>query len=190
MTKQPFMDYLSRGWSVIPLLPGSKSPCIPWREYQQRLATDEVVQGWTERWPQANVGIVTGAVSGLIVLDADTPEAWEEVQRRGLPPTPIVSTGKGKHIYLRHPGGEVRNFVRKLPGLDLRADGGYVVAPPSLHPEGRRYTWETPPDTLLGDSPDWFLGWINSGDPKPTDIMTLTVQTKGEPTPGQPWKVN
>ena len=100
-------------------------------------------------WPQANIAIVTGAASGLVVLDADmakgaarTLAALEE-RYGALPPTVGQRTGTGQHAFFQHPGTTVRNGVENLgAGLDIRGDGGYVVAPPSLHANGNRYTWE------------------------------------------------
>ena len=152
------LAYLDRGWSVIPLRPRDKTPLITWREYQERLPTRDEVQSWWACWPNANVGVVTGGVSGIVVLDLDGEEGEEEVRRRGVPRTPTVMTGKGWHLYFAHPGFEVRNFARKAPGLDLRGDGGYVVAPPSVHPSGAVYRWEANPHEVpLAPLPDWLL---------------------------------
>lgn len=143
------LHYLELGWSVIPVACETKKPLIAWKEYQARRATVDEVVAWWRQWPAANIGVVTGAVSGLIVLDIDGEAGEASLARCGpLPLTPMVRTGKGRHIYFAHPGAVIRNFARKLPGLDLRGDGGYVVAPPSLHASGARYTWEVAPDGL------------------------------------------
>jgi hypothetical protein len=138
------LDYARRGFSVIPLQAREKRPRIKWEAYQTRPAAADEIRGWWQRWPDANVGIVTGAVSGLVVLDVDGEEGRQSLTT--LPefdrsPSPVVTTGKGSQIYFRHIGEQVRNFARKLPGLDLRGDGGYVVAPPSIHPNGRTYAF-------------------------------------------------
>ena len=99
------LKYLSLGWSVIPL-GRNKKPLLPeWTTYQGRLATEQEISQWWGKWTDANIGIVTGAISGLVALDADTEEATEYIQQRGMPPTPQASTGKGTHFYLKHPGG-------------------------------------------------------------------------------------
>ena len=90
------------------------------------------------RWPTANVGIATGARSGLVVLDVDPRHGGDEqlaafeAEHGKLPETAAVVTGGGgAHYYFNHPGGDIRS--RKLsPGLELKADGTFVVAPPSL----------------------------------------------------------
>jgi hypothetical protein len=96
---------------------------------------------WGNRYPGANIGIPTGSISGIVVVDLDeeTPEAMEIWN--SIPETVEVKTGRGRHRYYRIPKG-TRVRGRKLaPGLDLKADGGYVVAPPSVHPSGARYRW-------------------------------------------------
>ena len=153
------LAYAQRGWSVIPLRPRGKLPSLTWRPYQREIAVEATIRTWWDIDGERNVGIVTGAVSGLIVLDVDGPEGTESLKScGGLPETPTVRTGKGRHYYFRHPGGQVRNFAGKLPGIDLRGDGGYVVAPPSIHPDDPEYTWElSPDDAPLADPPEWLV---------------------------------
>ena len=138
------LNYLQRGFSVVPLRLKNKRPLVPWEEYQRRPPTEEEVSRWWAKWPEANIGIVTGEVSGLVVVDVDGEKGLETAKRLGLPEGPTVKTGNGYHRYFRHPGdGEIRNFQTKpgLEGIDLRGDGGYVVAPPSIHPSGETYQW-------------------------------------------------
>lgn len=154
-TREAALGYLSRGWSVIPIEPRAKRPLTAWLEFESRCASAREVDGWFARWPQANVGIVTGAVSGLVVADVDARHGGEaslfrlESEHGVLPDTVEALTGGGgRHLYFAHPGGRIANRVGLLPGLDLRGDGGCVVAPPSVHPSGRRYAW------ARGRSPD------------------------------------
>ena len=135
------LQYFRRGWSVIPIRPSGKEPLIPWQEFQKRKASESEIRSWWAKWPNANVGIVTGAISGLAVVDLDGTEGIKQAQTLRLSSGCVSSTGKGKHLYFKHPGENVCNSVRKFPGVDLRGDGGYVLAPPSLHPNGRRYQW-------------------------------------------------
>jgi hypothetical protein len=125
-----------------------------------------VVAGFWEQWPTANVGIRTGPDSGIVVLDVDTPKGGAttlkglERKHGRLPPTPKVLTGGGGwQFYFGHPGGEVRCSVGKIGhGLDVRADGGYVVAPPSMHASGRPYLWLTSLDKAsLARLPPWVV---------------------------------
>ena len=97
----------------------------------------EQAHGWFSEWSEAGIGIVTGAVSGLVVLDIDPRHGGDgslgrlEQHYERLPATvECRSGGGGRHLYFAHPGGLVRNKVGLAPGVDLRGDGGYVVAPP------------------------------------------------------------
>ncbi len=150
--REAALFYLKRGWSVIPIAPTSKKPPkgFEWTTYQERLPTYQEVQAWWRRWPHYGVGIITGKVSNLVVLDVDPRHGGDANHIYKTFPTDIVAmTGSGGgHFYYEYPAGqEIRNTVGKTDGepngYDIRADGGYVVAPPTLHPSGRRYTWLT-----------------------------------------------
>lgn len=153
--------YLQHGWSVIPLRTRDKRPLTPWQSYQANRPSEDTVSAWYRESPDANVGIVTGAISGLVVLDLDGNEGVAAVQGRDLPITPVVETGGGGfHYYFQHPGGArtVPNRAGILPHVDVRGDGGYVVAPPSIHQSGRQYRWLiSPNDTPLAPCPQWLL---------------------------------
>jgi hypothetical protein len=99
-----------------------------------------------------NLGIVTGAVSGIVVVDVDDERAHELVEKTcGWPRTVRAKTRKGWHLYFRRPADGSRNGVRRgEAALDVRGDGGYVVAPPSVHPSGSEYGWEISPFTFEG----------------------------------------
>ena len=158
--------YLRRGWSVIPIQPRSKLPATPWALYQHRQATEAELADWFRRWPEMNIGIVTGAVSGLAVLDVDPRHGGEASLRRledvhgRLAETIEAETGGGGlHLYLQLPSQLVRNRVGLAPGIDLRAEGGMVLAPPSVHPSGRPYRWRprrSPSARLPAPMPDWL----------------------------------
>ena len=109
---------------------------------------------------------MTGVISGLLVVDIDVGhgggESLEHLEREHgpMPTTVECWTGGGRHLYFAHPGGLVRNKVGLPPGIDIRADGGYVVAPPSLHASGLRYIWiegRTPESSGIAPVPDWML---------------------------------
>src|SRR5882724_1301504 len=140
------LEYARRGFSVIPLKPRDKKPGLQsWKQYQTRCATEKEIREWWRRTPNANVGIVTGAVSSIVVLDIDG-EAGRSSLLECLPElkhvsTPAVATGKGVHLYFRHPGGDIPNRAGMAPNLDLRGDGGFVAAPPSIHPNGGTYAF-------------------------------------------------
>src|SRR3990167_9465529 len=148
------LRYFEMGYRVIPLKPRQKVPAITsWREYQVNMPALTDIQGWFKH-PLSNLGIVTG--DGVLVVDLDGPGAEAALNAAGvfLPASaPRSSTGKGHHVWLkvREP---VPNAVRiagdAACGVDIRCDGGYVVAPPSIHESGRAYTWITE----LGELPD------------------------------------
>ena len=159
--------YLARGWSVIPIEARGKRPLVRWQRYQQHLPEPDEIARWFAADADANVGIVTGRLSRLVVLDvdpghggADSIAAWE--RRHGPMPETVECTtgGGGRHLYFGHPGGEVHNRAGLAPGIDLRGDGGLVVAPPSVHPSGRRYRWRAgrdPDRRALAPMPAWLL---------------------------------
>ena len=104
------------------------------------------IESWWTTWPQANVGLVTGAPSKLLVLDVDPraggDEALHELEREHgpLPDTSEVLTGEGRHVYF-HCAEPVAS-IDLAPGLEVKSSGRQVVAPPSVHPSGKRYEWE------------------------------------------------
>jgi putative DNA primase/helicase len=146
------LDYARRGWHVLPLYDVSAGVCscaagehceTPGKHprikgWPERASADvSVIAEWWRRSPSANVGILTGAKSGLIVLDVDPRHDGDHVlaalvaEHGPLPTTPTVLTGGGGvHYYFSHPGGRVEGCVLG-PGLELKADGQFVVAPPS-----------------------------------------------------------
>ncbi len=133
-------EYVQAGFSVIPLKSRSKIPAVPWRELQKRLPTEEELERWFGNGSLYNIGILTGSISGIAIVDADSDEAvaWCEAN---LPKTPTVQTARGRHYYFKFRPG-LKNSV-KVNGLnlDVRGEGGYVVAPPSEHETGAIYTW-------------------------------------------------
>lgn len=137
-----------RGWSLIPLRPGSKLPAIPWAEHQRRQHTPDELEDWYEADPAMNYGIVTGTVSGIFVIDCDSADAVAWASEH-LPPTELrVRTPKGLHLYFPYSGDRaLRNKTRVMYRgrsleIDVRGEGGYVVGPWSVHPSGARYVPE------------------------------------------------
>lgn len=125
--------YAKRGWHVFPLKPGTKQPHPKLAPHGLKDATTDadVIRGWWKKSPTANVGIATGRASGLVVIDLDTGADPSSLH---LPITRKVKTPSGgAHLYFAHPGADVRNSAGRLgPKIDVRGDGGYVVAPPSV----------------------------------------------------------
>jgi putative DNA primase/helicase len=140
-------DLMARGWSIIPLRPRSKVPSVKWETYQRRLATLDELENWFTT-PGYNLGVVTGRVSGIFVVDCDSPEALEWAKEK-LPACELrVRTANGLHCYYPYSGERpMRNKVRvRFDGrqidVDVRAEGGYVVGPGSIHPNGQIYIRE------------------------------------------------
>jgi hypothetical protein len=160
------LDYCRLGWSVIPIESRGKRPLIRWQVHQYRCAEVPEIGEWFSRWPDANLAVVTGIVSGLVVLDLDPRHSADaslqqlEQEHGGFAPTIEARTGGGgRHLYFAHPGEIVRNRVGIAPGVDLRGDRGYVVAPPSVHACGELYRWERSPDVCRwAPLPAWLLG--------------------------------
>jgi hypothetical protein len=147
------------GWNVIPLAPGDKRPACNWKPMQStRLVgrdwdeVDRYLHSWWGGDKDHGLGVVTGAVSEIVVVDVDSDDARQLVELIcGWPRTVTVKTAKGWHLYFRHPSTPTRNGVRRgEAALDVRGDGGYVVVPPSIHPSGFEYGWEVSPFTFAG----------------------------------------
>lgn len=159
---------IEQGISVIPIGP-NKRPLVAWEQYQHRIADEEEVREWFERWPDANLGIVTGALSNITVVDTDNEDADEWWRANGQPSPLMVKTGKGRHYYYSHGGERNAATWKGMVGLDVRGEGGYVVAPPSLHPSGARYEFvgvvefdELPPLVVIGHDSSLFADKLPS----------------------------
>lgn len=122
-----------------------KKALIPWEEFQKRKAATEEIKEWWQKWPDANVAIVTGSISNnLGVIDRDTEEgriALEELLPESFLTPTVETPRKGTHYYCLIPEGmELRNNSRIIPGTDFRGEGGYILVPPSVTENGQ-YTW-------------------------------------------------
>jgi len=160
---KPCEKYVEFGYSVIPLKPKDKRPQISWTEYQKRRANIEEIKEWFRTNPDINIGIVTGKISNLVVLDVDGKEGMRTLRKNHceIPETTKVKTGKGYHYYFKYPkGSEVGNFVGILPSVDIRGEGGYIVAPPSIHSTGVKYEWLRFCEPK--EIPDWLLKLITN----------------------------
>lgn len=176
------LAYAARAWPVFPCHTPTETGCSchqacgmrcgkhPRTPHGLKDATTDTatIHRWWRQWPMANIGLVAGSVSGFVVLDVD-PYAGGDASLQALCTTyhPLPETvqqltgGGGVHYLFAHPDVPIKNDVGTLGhGLDVRGDGGYIIAPPSLHRSGRRYTWELahhPEDTPLAPMPDWFV---------------------------------
>ena len=176
--------FATQGRPVFPCQPRGKRPLTT--NGLLDATTDQLIieRWWTRSSPDANVAIRTGAVSRLLVLDVDGDAGAEslralEREYGALPRTASVVTPRGgQHIYFRHPGREVRNSAGLLGvGLDVRGDAGYVLAPPSVGANGRRY--EVDEIAPLVAPPAWMLEQLcerESGRAAPvSDWLSITA---------------
>jgi hypothetical protein len=155
-----------------------KSPAMKWEGYQERPPTRGEYERFAELHGDANIGTVTGKVSGVFVLDFDRRKGHEDegvidgvdyfqLMKERLPVTPVARTGGGGyHVYFRHPGGTVRNKVRAARNacVDVRGDGGFIVLPPSRKEGGGPYEWLeglSPFEVAFADPPEWVLELVN-----------------------------
>ena len=157
--------YAKLGWHIFPIKPKEKIPLI--RRWPTRATTEfKQIHYWWQKWPDANIGIVTGQISGFFVVDIDTYHngdwtlSYLEDSFGSLPPSAMSSTGNGgKHLLFQYPEKVISNSSGKLgEGLDIRGNGGYIVAPPSLHPSGANYRWIAPPwKQKIALPPTWLV---------------------------------
>ncbi len=178
--KAAALHYRDLGMSVI-IVGKNKKPLIPaWKEYQTRRATAEEINEWFAKFPDANIAIVTGAISGIVVVDVEQGGSTS-----GYPPTVTAKTGNdGRHLVYKHPGKPVANGVRIKELTDVRGDSGYILAAPSVtdymdektgERKGGEYEWlVSPDDAPFSDLPLWILEDSKQQDsPKKTDWNSL-----------------
>lgn len=144
------IGYAREGLPVFPCDPATKRPLVA-HGFKEASKEEDAIRQWWARWPTAMIGIPTGKPSGVWVLDVDSPAEFEAACAVPLPDTQRCDTHKGYHLYFAlDPAQPVRNAqrhakagwpIKSLPGAEVRGDGGYVIVPPSVHPEGTCYRW-------------------------------------------------
>lgn len=177
------LEYAAGGARVFPLFHIAAGRCScgedcssPGKHPRTKHGLDEAssdpaqLRAWWGRWPGGNIGVATGAASGIVVLDVDPEHGGEEsfaLLEQELGPAPETArqrTGSGgTHLIFAHPGGRrIGNRARLLPGIDVRGDGGYIVVPPSNHISGGCYAWR---GSWAYTAPcDWLLRVIEHCD--------------------------
>jgi hypothetical protein len=154
-------------FSVFPCVERGKNPLTP-NGFKGATKERGMIQAYWSQHPKANVAIACGGASGgLFVIDVDGAEGRESLQKieavyGRLPLTPMVLTGKGYQLYFKTKN-ELGCRVKVAPGIDLRGTGGYVVAPPSIHPNGKEYQWAPSrrhDEVEIAILPDWFAKLI------------------------------
>jgi hypothetical protein len=153
------IDLAARGFSVFPLLPRSKAPACK-RGYKDGTTNPATIRRWWIAQPEFNIGVATGLISRAWIFDVDGATGALtlrdlEAKNENLPATLISITSSGPHFWYR-PTGEIQSSAGRVgEGLDVRGDGGYVVAPPSVHPDGPIYRWGN--DLPIAIAPDWLV---------------------------------
>jgi len=132
-----------KGFSIIPIRPHDKKPLIPWEPFMKARPTEDQIEEWFTRHPDANIAFITGAISGVDILDIDT-QAGREKMDEILPEqmeTPVVLTPRGgQHYYMEHTPG-MRRMIKFVDGCDFLGDNGYALTPPSIGGSGRQYIY-------------------------------------------------
>ena len=132
-------------FSIHPVNRKTKKPLLKtWKSYQIKKAGPDQIEKWFSKYPNAAIGIITGKLSGLFVVDCDTPEGYQETMKL-IPDAvtmPMVKTPRGQHLYFKYPEGSgLTTRTAIMPGVDYRGQGGYVLCPPSVNGHGGQYTW-------------------------------------------------
>jgi len=166
------LGYAGMDIAVFPCEPGRKKPACA-NGFHDATTDKATIRAWWTQNPRANVAMATGKASGLFVVDVDPCHGGDEsltdleAKHGPLPETAEVLTGGGgRHIFIAHPGGHVPCSQGEVaPGIDIKGDGGYVVLPPSIHPNGKAYTWEISSDIAdvrPAACPEWLLALIRA----------------------------
>lgn len=151
---QQALIYHKLGLSIIPLK--GKRPVLDWKEFQDRKASEEEIKTWfSDESNITGIGIVTGKISDLIVLDTENGANLENLE---LPETVTArSGGGGRHFYFKYPAKYVKS-KRIRPLIDIKGDGGCITAPPSIHKSGNKYEWEVSfDDAEVAEAPQWIF---------------------------------
>lgn len=177
------IEYAGKGMAVFPLKPKDKKPLTAHGVKDATTDFDKITKWW-KRNPNANIGIACGQVSGgLLVIDLDEREngvsgfdslhEWESINGE-LPETARTITGKGGSHILYRVDHKENNRVDLLDGVDVRSDGGYIVAPPSIHPNGNRYEWEYDPEEYdIAEANETVMQLLSVGKKVEVDNFTM-----------------
>ncbi|UCE07575.1 MAG: bifunctional DNA primase/polymerase, partial [bacterium] len=173
--------YRAMGYPVFPCAPESKIPLVEWTEFQYSLPDEETLFNWWKEWPYANIAVVTGWFSRIVVVDVDGPRGQKIIESWGIPPgTPCVSTCDGKHYYFSYPDYRVPTYINGSIQIDIKSDGAYVMAPPSIHPDGVLYDWLSVPFLGLPNIPQPIHEYIQDQKAKKNPKSRVNYEKKIE----------
>jgi putative DNA primase/helicase len=177
------LDYAARGWAVFPCVPRAKEPATK-RGFYDATTNPATIRRWWLAQPDYNIGIATGAVSRIWVLDEDGEAGAAtlrdlEAKYGPLPDTLCSITGCGRHRWFRADVPIQSSAARVGAGVDVRGDGGYVLAPPSVHPDGPVYRWDNsePSASAL----DWLVQLTRTKPPPAPSISQRAISARGYP---------
>ena len=181
------MFYTERNIKVFPVKKQGKSPLCP-NGFKSATTDKVVLQEWNKKFPDCNIGIPTGQINNLFVVDIDGEQGFESLNRLeliyGKLDAPTVITGKGKHLYFKMPENtDIKSSVSKIADhIDIRANGGYVVAPPSIHENGHQYTWENfIPNQGFPEAPSWLISLIINAEKQPLPVSGVLEEISNAP---------
>jgi hypothetical protein len=181
------LAYREAGWSIVPAAIEGKRALVPWRHWQQVAAGPEQLAEWQRRYPRCNWAVITGQLSGVVVIDIDVrhrgDRALAELEQihGDLPWLAVVETPSGGwHVYLRHPGGRIPNSASRIGlGIDPRGDNGLALLPFSRRADGT-YRWAVGGPDTVPPMPD---SWAQLLRPAPKDANQGTRTAPGTDSP-------
>jgi len=178
------LDYAARGYAVFPCLPICKEPATK-RGFKDATTNPATIRRWWLAQDTYNIAIATGLISRVLVLDVDGNVGATTLQdleaRYGALPTTLISiTSAGCHLWFSIDDNVPSTAGRIGAGLDIRADGGYVLAPPSVHPDGPIYGWLN--TALPASAPSWLIRLARTR-PRPAEVPTRHIERR---LPGPP----
>jgi hypothetical protein len=159
-TLEAALEYAACGLPVFPCLPRAKEPAVT-RGFHAATTNPETIRRFW-RVADRNIGLSTGMASRVWILDVDGEDGEAslralETKHGALPPTWESLTARGRHVWFCCDGPVPCSAGKIAPGIDVRGDGGYVIAPPSIHPSGRPYAWSVDRADDLAAAPAWLL---------------------------------
>lgn len=176
------LSYAARGWPVLPLVRQEKRPAN--HNGLLGASTDpEQIAQWWEQWPEANIGLRTGIKFDVLDLDGSRALASLELIAPGYKHTgPVGGTGKGFHLLFgvtNAKNGANLGQLEEPSKIDFRGQNGYIVAPPSIHPNGHVYRWLKGPDLELPEAPYWLLDLVFPARPREAAPRPLSPGVAG-----------
>jgi Bifunctional DNA primase/polymerase, N-terminal len=184
------LAYERAGLSVVPAPLSGKRALISWKPWQQMAADPTQLRIWWQRWPKANVAIITGRISNLVVVDVDpahgglgTLVAMEAEHQLLDRSATVLTPSGGRHYWFRHPGGRLSNSNKAIrdrygPGVDIRGDGSLVLAPPSVRLSGA-YSWRVGAPSTIPPMPYWLVDLLQTRPPERRRVEASTAPTAG-----------